>query len=314
MKIVSTSPSFAKISAKPLTLLKENNIEFVSLSPEISEKEFIQASQDAAGLIVGFNQLTAAVIERLPQLQIICKHGVGVDNIDVAYAKQKGIFVTNVPNANKHAVADFAFGLLLALARKLPQVDQNVKNGHWQRYFGADVHGKVLGIIGLGNIGKEVAKRAAGFDMQIYAYSPAPDPVFVSQYHINVVGLDELLRISDFVTIHTALLPATKNLLDLEKFKLMKPTAFLINTARGNIIVEKDLQIALKNHLIAGAALDVFATEPTHDQALLSQENLIATAHIAGYTPDALNQISLKCVQNIIAVLIKGTAPEFIVQ
>lgn len=313
MKIISTSPSFAKYSQAPLALLKQNNIELVTISPEVSEAEFIKVAADAEGLIVAFNQINRHVIDHLPNLKIVCKHGVGVDNIDVAYALEKGIKVTNVPNANRHAVADFTFGLILSIARQIPAIDRSVKAQKWNRFFGADVHGKTLGVIGLGHIGQEVAKRAAGFEMKVVAYDPYADKEFVQAHQIELTSVDELLQQSDFVTIHTPLIPQTKDLIDANRLQLMKPTAFLINAARGGIVVESDLLEALKQHTIAGAAIDAFVDEPSQQREMIALDNLIATSHVAGYTPGAIDNLSLTCVKNIIKVLVEQNEPDFLV-
>ncbi|MBD1382642.1 phosphoglycerate dehydrogenase [Metabacillus arenae] len=313
MKVVCTSPSFAKYSDEPVQYLTENGIELIRLPADIEEEEFIRQSKDAYAAIVAFNRINENVLEQLPNLTIICKHGVGVDNIDLPAAKKRNVFVTNVPNANKHAVADYAFGLMLALARKIPQGVQQTKNGEWPRIFGSDVYGKTIGIVGLGMIGKEVAKRAKGFNMNILAFDPYPDQTFAAEYQVEYVELTELLKNSDFVTLHMPLIEETKNLISKAQFQLMKKNAFLVNASRGCIVSEEDLYDALINKEIAGAALDVFALEPLESSPLYDLDQFIAMPHAAGYTSDAVNTLGMVCVKNIVDVLNHRKTPQYMV-
>ena len=311
MKVVCTSPSFAKYSEEPIQYLVEHGIELIRLPADIGEEEFIKHSKGADAAIVAFNLINENVLDRLPNLKIICKHGVGVDNIDLKAAKKKNVWVTNVPNANKHAVADFAFGLMLALARKIPAGDQLTKRGEWPRIFGSDVYGKTVGIVGLGMIGKEVAKRAKGFNMNILAYDPYPDQTFAAENQVEYVKLTELLKKSDFITLHMLLIEQTKNLISKEQFQLMKKSAFLVNASRGGIVSEEDLYDALINKEIAGAALDVFVQEPLESSPLYELEQFIAMPHVAGYTSDAINTLGMVCVKNIVDVLKNQKEPHF---
>ncbi|WPC43321.1 phosphoglycerate dehydrogenase [Clostridium sp. JS66] len=313
MKVISTSPSFAKYSKEPIELLNKNGIEVSYLPAGIAEDEFIEKIHDVDALIVAFTQINENVLKNAPNLKIVCKHGVGVDNIDVEAAKKRNIYVTNVPNANKHAVADFAFTLMLASARQIPQADNLTKKGEWPRIFGTDVYGKTLGIVGLGNIGKEVAFRAKGFSMNIVAYDSYPDEKFAAENGIKFVTIDELLKQSDFVSIHIPLLDSTKGLINYEKLRLMKKSSYLVNASRGGIVVEEDLYKALKENVISGAALDVFEEEPLKFHPLFELPNLIATPHIAGYTAGATDALGMTCVKNIVNVLINNEKPNFVV-
>ncbi|MCC9295092.1 phosphoglycerate dehydrogenase [Clostridium sp. WLY-B-L2] len=313
MKIISTSPSFAKYSKEPIEYLHKYGIQAEYLPANMGEDEFINRIQEAEGLIVAFTQINSRVLDNAPKLKIICKHGVGVDNIDLEEARKRNIYVTNVPNANKHAVADFAFGLVLSAARQIPQANELTKKGKWPRIFGTDVYGKTIGIIGLGNIGKQVALRAKGFNMRVLAYDPYPDREFAGRNEIEFLSFEELLKQSDFVTIHIPLVEKTKNLIDLSKLKLMKSTAYLINASRGGIVAESDLYRALKEKIISGAAIDVFSEEPVKTNSLFELPNFIASPHIAGYTAEAVNALGMTCVENIINVLIKKSTPNFIV-
>ncbi|PKG23719.1 phosphoglycerate dehydrogenase [Niallia nealsonii] len=314
MKVVSTSPSFAKYSNEPIEILKKHQIEFEYLPADITEEDFIQHMQGVDAAIVAFNTISAKVLDSLPDLKIVCKHGVGVDNIDVKAAQDRGVIVTNVPNANKHAVADFAFALMLSLARKIPESNERTKKGEWPRIFGSDVYGKTLGIVGLGMIGREVARRAKGFDMQIVAYDPYPNDAFAQEYGIEYVELEDLLKLSDFITLHMPLTEQTRNLIDEKELSNMKKEAFLVNASRGGIVSEDALYTALKNNDIAGAALDVFENEPAYEHKLFELSNFIALPHIAGYTSGAINTLGMVCVENIVDVLINNKTPNHVIK
>ncbi|MFJ5670912.1 phosphoglycerate dehydrogenase [Bacillus safensis] len=313
MKVVSTSPSFAKYSNEPIEFLKKNGIEVIHLPADIHEEDFIVNIQDVDAAIVAFNDINQHVLNKAPQLKIVCKHGVGVDNIDLKTTKEKGIWVTNVPNTNKHAVADFTFALMLSIARQIPLANRLTKKGEWPRVFGSDIYSKTVGIIGLGVIGQEVARRAKGFDMEILAYDPYPNNDFANANGIKLVELEELLKHSDFVTLHMPLTKQTKNLIDSKQLKMMKETAYLINASRGEIVVEEALYEVLKSNTIAGAALDVFENEPVHNHPLFDLPNFIATPHIAGYTRGAVNLLGMACVENIVDVLVNNRRPRNIV-
>ncbi|MEH7483276.1 phosphoglycerate dehydrogenase [Neobacillus drentensis] len=313
MKVVSTSPSFAKYSNEPIEYLQKHGLELVHLPADLSEDELIKNLKDADAAIVAFSEINSRVLEQAPALKIVCKHGVGVDNIDLDAAREKNVWVTNVTNANMHAVADFSFGLMLSLARQIPQTDYLTKQGQWPRVFGTDVFGKTVGIIGLGAIGREVARRAKGFGMDILAYDPFPNREYAEQNNIKLVELDELFKSSDFITLHLPLTEQTNGLVGKRQFEMMKNSAFLVNASRGGIVVEADLYNALKNGEIAGAALDVFVEEPLEKHPLFELPNFIAMPHIAGYTDGAVNALGMTCVKNIVDVLVRQKKPQFVV-
>ncbi len=309
MKIVCTSPSFAKYSAYPYDVLKAAGVTLESLPADISEADFIDRAADADGAIVAFNPMTEAVFSSLPNLKVVSKHGVGVDNIDLAAAQRYGVRITNVPAANRHAVADFTFALLLSLARDLPRVDAATRAGEWPRCFGSDVHSMTLGIVGIGSIGQAVAKRAAGFEMRVLAYDPFANPEAVAALGVELVDLDTLCREADFLTLHVGLSEQTHHLINTERLALMKPTAMLINAARGGIVDEQALYESLKEKRLAGAAIDAFEQEPLTSSPLYTLDNVIVSAHIAGYTENALTTLSTTCVEDVLAVL-RGEEPK----
>lgn len=275
---------------------------------------------DAEILVVScFAQVPANLIAAGRKLRGIVKYGVGVDNIDLAAAKEYGIPVANCPDYGSGTVADHAFALMIALARKLAVQDAEFRRQTWywpeDKFCGVDLESKTLGIIGLGKIGRKMARRALGFDMRIIACDPYVDPssAEISGCQIPLVSLDELLSASDFVSIHCTLTPETRLLLGERQMRLMKPTAYLINVSRGAIIDEPALVCALLEGRLAGAGLDVFPTEPLpHDHPLLSMPNVAITPHLAWYTVEAAARQSQQAANAVLALLTgchRGTIP-----
>jgi len=301
MNVICTSPSFAKYDRQPIEQLQDAGLKLIMLPADIGRKELEPYLADTVAMIVAFTEVNAELLAAAPQLKIVCKHGVGVDNIDLDATREKGIYVTNVPDANKHAVADFAFSLILNCARQLPGAIEQTRAGNWPRIFASDVYGKTIGIIGLGNIGKQVALRARGFNMRILAHDAWQDESFAKANCVEYVSLDALTENSDFITLHTPLTPETKNLFDLARMQKMKKSSYLINVSRGGVVNEEDLFQALTQGVIKGAAADVFIQEPCNSHPLFALENFIPTAHIAGYTEGAVSNIGEQCVHNIIA-------------
>ena len=308
-KVINTSPSFAKYSSHPVDVLRENGLELCSFPADVPLDALKPTLADAEALIVAFTEVNAALLDHAPKVKIVCKHGVGVDNIDLEETRRRGIWVTNVPNANKHAVADFTLALLLALARQIPQANARTKAGEWPRIFATDAWGKTIGICGLGNIGKQVALRAKGFSMRILAFDFYPDQAFAEAQGIDFVSKEELLAQSDFITLHMPLTDATRDFISDAEFQRMKPAAFLVNASRGGVVNESALVRALLNKEIAGAASDVFEQEPLQSHPLFALDSFIATSHIAGYTDGAINAIGEQCVEHIVAATVHKMRP-----
>lgn len=310
MKVISTSPSFAKYSKHPIEYLDKNGFAVQAFPADVSLEVLKPHLADADALIVAFTEVNAELLDCAPKVKIVCKHGVGVDNIDLAETKARGIWVTNVPNANKHAVADFTFALLLSLARKIPQANNQTKKGEWPQIFATDAWGKTIGICGLGNIGKQVALRAKGFNMRVVAFDFYQDTAFAAENAIEFVSKEELLENSDFITLHMPLTDQTANFIAIDELRKMKSGAYLINASRGGVVNEADLYTALSTKVIAGAASDVFEQEPLKEHALFALDSFIATSHIAGYTDGAVNAIGEHCVENIVTALVKKMRPQ----
>ena len=265
------------------------------------------------------DKIDAEIINSAPKLKIIAQLAVGYDNIDLKAAKERGIYVTNTPDALTDASADFSFALMMAVSRRVVEADKYVRAGNWKvawhpsMMLGAPLRGTTLGIIGAGRIGQAMAKRGLGFDMRILYYNRSAKPEFEKECGAKRVELDELLKESDFVSLHVPLNDQTRGLINAEKLALMKKTAYLISNARGPVIEEKALYEALKNHEIAGAALDVFCTEPTPaDNPLLELDNIVVAPHISSANTVTRTKMSVMNAEDITAVLM-GKEPKNIV-
>jgi D-3-phosphoglycerate dehydrogenase len=299
IKVKSTSLDFGKTDRAPVDLLIANGCEFESVQIDAnSEEQGIEMVRDADVLVVGL------------QLKVIGRCGVGLDNIDLKAAGERGIPVVYTPGANAQTVADLTLGLLLALARKIPQADRMTRDGQWKRIMGNDVWGKTLGICGLGQIGFNVAKRAKGFEMNVVAYDLFENPSLAGELGIDYKSKAEILGESDFITLHLPLTPETRGFISIADLRAMKKTAILVNTSRGGIVDENALYMALKEGEIAGAALDVFEHEPPGKTPLVELDNFIGSPHIGGITTEALGRIGMTVARDIVAVL-KGQAPKF---
>lgn len=265
------------------------------------EEKLALLVESADALLVGTDRVTRKVLENAKRLRIISKYGVGIDNIDTEFASQKGICVCNTPGVNTEAVADYTFALLLALARKIPQSHSDLLAGRWNKSVGVEIWGKTLGILGLGEIGKAVARRAKGFNMRILAYDLYPDDAFAEQYGVLFADLKTVLSQSDFISIHLALTEETRNLIGREQLAWMKTDSILINTARGGIVDEEALYEALASKALAGAGLDVFQVEPLEQSPLRGLDNVILTPHNASATVEAIKRMTEQSTENVIA-------------
>ena len=278
-----------------------------------TEEEMTDLLRGIDGAIVSSDPFTARVIQAADRLRVISRTGVGYDAVDVPAATKRGVIVTTTPGVNRHAVADWALALILCCARKVPESLAEVRRGAWTRHEGMDLAEKTLGLVGLGTIGKEVAKRAKAFGMRLLAFDLVQDLPFAAGQGITYVPLEDLLRQSDFVSIHCFLNAVTRHLINAERLLLMKPTAFLINTARGGIVDNEALYRALLAKRIAGAGLDVFEGEPLRaDSPLRALESVYLSPHTAGSTVDARTRSGRMAAENLVRGL-TGERPEGIV-
>jgi D-3-phosphoglycerate dehydrogenase / 2-oxoglutarate reductase len=287
----------------------------VTVVSKLPEAELIQRIPEFDALVVrSETRVTAPVIEAGHRLRVVGRAGVGVDNIDVPAATRRGILVVNAPRGNIVAAAEHTIALLFALARWVPQADASVKRGEWTRskFTGTEIRGKTLGVIGLGNVGSEVAKRAHGLEMDVIAYDPVVSTERAELFNVELVSLTQLLERADFVTIHVPLVDSNRNLIAAPEFALMKATARLVNTARGGIVDETALCEALKAGELAAAACDVFVNEPPGENPLLALPNFIATPHIGASTLEAQVSVAFDVAEEVAAVL-AGDLPRFAV-
>jgi D-3-phosphoglycerate dehydrogenase len=258
---------------------------------------------DAILVYSSSDEINREVFKHCRNLKVVSRHGVGIENIDVTAAQQAGVPIkTTATMPGYETVADLTFALLLSLARKVPQIDSKLRRNGWYRPISSDVWGKTLGIFGLGRIGKAVAKRAQGFDMKILVTTRHPDEAFVAAQGITLCTREELLAKADFVSLHCALNAETKHMLGAPEFALMKPSAYLINTARAGLVNQGELLGALKSRKIAGAAFDVFEKEPAVNDPIIAEDldNVVATAHVGSYTVDSLRRMDFLVAENIV--------------
>lgn len=299
-----------QISEKGLELLsKEMEVDYL---PGLSKEEILQRIAEYDALMVrSGTKVTRDIIEAGTNLKIIGRAGVGVDNIDVEAATERGIVVVNSPGGNTRAAAEHTIALMLALARNIPQAHMMLKQGEWKRskFMGMEVYGKTLGVIGFGRIGREVAKRAQGLGMEVIAYDPYISEESAERIGVQLVDLPTLLQKADIITIHTPLTKETKHLLGEEELKKMKKGAKIINTARGGIVDEIALAKAIEEGIIGGAAIDVFEQEPPPpDHPLLKLEQVIVTPHLGASTVEAQEYVAIDVAEQIVNFF-KGIPP-----
>lgn len=283
-------------------LKKEKNIQ-VDEKPGLPPAELKKIIGDYDAIIIrSGTKLTKELIDAAGKLRVIGRAGVGVDNVDLEAATQRGIIVMNTPEGNTISTAEHTFSMLMALARNIPQANQSLKSNEWKRqdFLGTELNGKVLAVVGFGRIGREVAKRAQAFGMKVIVFDPFISPDGVKQYGVEFKELKELLKVADFITVHTPLTPETKYILNSETFKLCKKGIRVINCARGGIIEEKALVEAIQSGIVAGAALDVFEKEPpAADNPLLKMKQVIVSPHLGAATQEAQENVAIEVAKQV---------------
>ena len=313
-KVFVASRSYSKYSKKTKQFLQDNDcvLDYNTLDRPYKEGDLLQIVEKYDAIIVGVDEVTKKVINKGKNLKVIAKNGVGVDNIDLKTASDKGVYVINAPGTNSPSVADLALALMLSLGRKITVINKITKDGLWKRKIGSELWEKTVGIIGTGDIGKGVARRLTGFNCNLLAFDVNKDKAFAEKYNIKYMNLGDLLKQSDYVTIHLPLNSKTKDLIDMRELKLMQKTSYLINTARGGIVNEDSLYTALKNNIIAGAACDVYENEPPGKSILFTLDNFIATSHIGAFTYGTNKRTGIKVAKNLVKGL-QGKRPNNIV-
>ncbi|MFH1774383.1 MAG: D-glycerate dehydrogenase [Methanobacteriota archaeon] len=290
-------------------LRKEASVEVNPHDRALSKIELVEGVKEKDGLLCLLtDRIDAEVMDASPNLKVISNYAVGYDNIDLKAATRRGIVVTNTPEVLTETTADFAWALLMACARRVAEADRFTKEGKFRGWSptlltGRDIYGKTLGIIGLGRIGSAVGRRGKGFDMKLLYTGPTRKKKLEGGLGIKYVSKEELLRESDFVSLHVPLLPTTHHLIGRKELKLMKPSAYLINTSRGPVVDESALVEALKNRIIAGAGLDVYEKEPELAEGLMQLDNVVLSPHIASATIETRSKMAVVAAQNILAAL-----------
>ena len=300
------------ISPRGIGELKRDGMLDVTINTGLSEPELIKIIPAFSGLVVrSQTKVTAPILNAGARLRVIGRAGVGVDNVDVETATRRGIIVLNAPGGNTVSTAEHAFSLLLSVARKIPQADANVRNKNWNKkdFEGVELYDKTLGIIGMGRIGSELSRRAIAFGMRVVAYDPYLSATRARSLQVELVDeLDDLLASADFISLHTPLTAETRHLFDRARLQKTKRGVRIINCARGGLIDEDALAAALQDRHVAGAALDVFETEPLPpDSPLRGAPNLVLTPHLGASTAEAQESVGIEIAQSIRAALLEGT-------
>jgi D-3-phosphoglycerate dehydrogenase len=284
------------------------------MAKSASADDILAVAREADAILVTYAKLPGELLRQLKRCKVIGRFGLGVDNIDVKAAGELGITVTYVPDYCMQEVSDHAMALLLSLARKVPLSNKLVQSGRWEVPPIVPIHrltGRVLGLVGFGNIPRMLAPKAKAFGLRVVTHDPYVSPEALAEAGVEGVGFDELLAMSDFVSIHAPLLPATRGLFNRDIFRKMKKGAMLINTARGPLVDEEALIAALDSGQLGGAALDVVTTEPLpKDSKLVGRDNVILTPHTAFYSVEALNELQTKCATDVARVL-SGEPPVY---
>ncbi|MEA4912891.1 MAG: phosphoglycerate dehydrogenase [Oscillospiraceae bacterium] len=303
--VLVTPRSFGKNDPAPIQLLESAGYVVVRNPYQsiMTKQQMIEQVGNAVGIVSGLDPLDADVIAAAPKLRAISKYGTGVDNVDFEALKARNIAFATAAGANANAVADYTFALMLACARKLPLIDRSCHDRDWTKRTALDVFGKRLGILGLGAIGKGVARRAQGFDMGVLAYDIFKDDAYASAHGIRYAEPDEIYQSCDFITLHMPLTDETRHMIGAPQLSLMKPTAVLVNTARGGLVCEDALVQALQEGKLYAAGFDAFEQEPPVGEALYSLDNLIMGSHCAASTAGATLEMGMTSARHLIEML-----------
>lgn len=302
-KILITPRAFAKSDGTQVKRLEEKGycVHVNETGKSYSYDEFIKLSKDVEGIIIGVDEADENMLQHANKLKAIAKYGVGVDNIDLNAAKKQGIKISRTVGSNSVSVAEHAISLMFALEKNIVSNCLSVKNGQWDKSYSTEMKDKTIGIIGFGNIGKEVVRIAQGIGMNVYAHDLYPiDVEYAKKHNVKISTFEELITNSDVITVHLPLTETTQSLINKEVFKKMKPTSIIINAARGGVVNENDLFDALSSKEIAGAGFDVFSKEPpVTTEPLLQLDNFILTPHTASKTKEADENTMRLAVENI---------------
>jgi len=309
-KVLVSAPYMQSEIDRFRPIFAKHDVEIVlpPVAERLSEDELLKWVGDIDGVIAGDDRFTERVLKSAPRLKVISKWGTGIDAFDLEACSRLGITVCRTPNAFSEPVADSVLGYILCFARRIPWMDRDMKQGKWNKIPGRSLRESTLGIIGVGNVGKAVVRRAIAFGMRVIGNDPVVmPPEFLAESRIEMVSQEHLLRKSDFISLNCDLNPTSFHLLDDSAFALMNSSAFLINTARGPIVDETALVRALDGNIIAGAGLDVFEVEPLpHDSPLRRIDNVLMAPHNSNSSPEAWERVHHNTIRNLIEVLKKG--------
>ncbi len=311
MRVLVTPTSYGKTDPRLKTELEGLVCEVIynPSSKPLRSADVARLLEGVDGYIAGLDEINRSALEKADALKVIARYGVGVDNVDLAAAREKGITVTNTPGANASAVAELAVGLILALARRIPEAINATRSGGWPRLSAISLDGKTVGLLGFGAVGKQVARRLGGFDCEIVAYDPYPDQIFAVSHNIQIVTQEEVIRKADFLSLHLPLQLETRLVVNAGFLSKMKKGSFLINTARGELIDEPALVEAIQSKHLAGAGLDVFTHEPPGpDNPLLRLPQVLVTPHCSSHTDGAMNAMGWMALNDCLSVL-RGESP-----
>jgi len=311
--ILVTATSYGKNDTRLKTEL-EALVASVTYNPTgkpLTSQQVAELLPGIDGYIAGLDIIDRSALEKADHLKVIARYGVGVDSVDLAAAREKAIIVTNTPGANSVSVAELALGLMLALARQIPEAVTAVHQGKWPRLNGLSLENKTVGLLGLGAIGKQLAIRLRGFDCRILAYDPFTDKAFAAENGVQLGSLEEVITEADFVSLHLPLLPETRSLVNADFLAKMKKGSYLINTSRGEVVDEGALLAALESGHLRGAGLDAFTIEPPDpSNPLLQLPQVIATPHLGAQTDGATSNMGWLAMQDCLAVL-RGDEPKY---
>lgn len=313
--VIISARSFGKVVPEPMQRLRSAGLNIAEFreGPDMNQAGLRAALADAAAWIVSFHPIDAELLAAAPALKVIVKHGVGLDNIDIAAATRLGIQVRTAPGGTEHSVPEHSLALMLALARRITEADQHVKAGHWGgKFVGTGIHGRTIGIVGLGRIGSNLARMVAGFGMRVLGFDPVVQHLPQDLQHVERCDWQTLLAASDFLVLCLPLNEATRHLLGRDAFAKVKPGVLLVNAARGGIVDEEALVEALESGKIGGYGADVFAQEPPVNRNLLNRDNVICTPHIASYSQDSLALMGHRAADGILQGL-AGEAGDYLV-
>ncbi|GAA3052273.1 MULTISPECIES: phosphoglycerate dehydrogenase [Actinomycetes] len=306
MKVLVTPTSLSRTPEDPaLRRIREAGADVV-LNPHgrpLSEAELIALIADVDGVVAGLDDYTARVIAAAPRLTVISRYGVGTDRVDLEAARAAGVVVTNAPGANSQSVAELTVGLMFAVARRIPRLDAAVAAGDWPRADGVELGGRRLGVIGLGEIGRQVARAGAGLGMEVHGCDPALDDDRIRELGIVPGSVDEVCRRADVLSLHVPLTPRTRHLVDARRLDLLPDGAIVVNTARGGLLDEQAAHAALEEGRLHGVAVDAYETEPPRESPLIGHPRVVATPHTGAHTAEAVHRMAQAAVGNLLDVL-----------